>query len=219
MKSRAVAPTLDHEVPFWQTGSRIVAGVDEVGRGALAGPLVAAAVVLPVGLGESCSAISQALSGVRDSKQLSPRFREEMAARVLNLATCSAVGLVSAEELDLVGLSAANRLAMERAVLALTVPPDALLLDACLIDLNCPQVGIVNGDARCLSIAAASILAKVTRDRMMVDWHGHDPRYGFDRHKGYGTPGHIAALRKYGLSALHRRSFACLPPDSVDRSP
>jgi len=108
---------------------------------------------------------------------------------------------------------------MERAVLALPVTPDALLLDACVIDLGCPQVGIINGDARCLSIAAASILAKVTRDRMMVDSHHEDPRYGFDRHKGYGTEGHIAALREHGLSSLHRRSFACLRPTGKDEAP
>ncbi|MDP9470671.1 MAG: ribonuclease HII [Chloroflexota bacterium] len=212
MRPEDIAPTLDYEIPFWQTGSRVVAGVDEVGRGALAGPLVAAAVALPVGLGETGTALTQALLGVRDSKQLSPRLREKLLAQVLHVAACSAVGVVPPEELDVVGLSAANRIAMERAVLALPVPPDALLLDACIIDLGCPQVGIVDGDARCLSIAAASILAKVTRDRMMVDCHHDDPRYGFNHHKGYGTAAHIAALRKHGLSPLHRHSFACLPP-------
>lgn len=216
MTLKTTAPTLEHEVPFWQSGSRIVAGVDEVGRGALAGPLVAAAVALPVAIGVSGAAITRALTGVRDSKQLSPRLREDLMARILDVAVCSALGVVSAEELDVVGLSAANRLAMERAVLALAIPPDALLLDACLIDLSCPQVGIVDGDAYCLSIAAASILAKVARDRMMAECHGRDPRYGFDRHKGYGTPAHIAALREHGLSRLHRRSFACLPRAAED---
>ena len=203
-------PGLAHERAFWHAGHQIVAGVDEVGRGSLAGPLVAAAVVLPAGLAHGRPAALHPFNEVRDSKQLSPKAREEAAARIVEFASYCAVGVVSAEELDDLGLTAANRMAMERAVLALPVPPDALLIDACVVDLGCPQVGIIHGDAHCLSIAAASIIAKVTRDRMMVEHDATDPRYGFGRHKGYGTVSHLAAIRAFGLSPLHRRSFGCL---------
>lgn len=203
-------PTLAHEGAFWHAGHRIVAGVDEVGRGSLAGPLVAAAVVLPAGLATGGTTALRPFSDVRDSKQLSPKAREKAAARIVEFASYCALGVVSAEELDDLGLTAANRMAMERAVLALPVPPEALLLDACVVDLGCPQVGIINGDAHCLSVAAASIIAKVARDRMMVEQDAADPRYGFARHKGYGTASHLAAIRAFGLSPLHRRSFGCL---------
>lgn len=198
---------LDHERAFWRCGLERVAGVDEVGRGALAGPLVAAAVVLPACAGWELRRLRAALARVRDSKTLTPDQRESVLADVTDSAAGVAIGVVPPDELDAVGLGAANRLAMERAVLALADEPDALLLDACVVDLGLPQVGPIRADASCLSVAAASIVAKVARDRMMVDQCRLDPRYGFSLHKGYGTAVHLAALRRYGPSAIHRRCF------------
>jgi len=171
----------------------------------MAGPLVAAAIMLPVDeLGE----IEGILTGVRDSKMLSPDGRERLYPVICATAIGIGVGVVEVAELDVVGVGNANRLAMERAIGALPLNPDALLLDATTLALELPQVGLIKGDARCLSIAAASIIAKVTRDRMMVAWHEHDPRFGFATHKGYCTADHLDALRRHGPCAIHRRSFA-----------
>jgi ribonuclease HII len=205
---RRQVPLLDYERAFWRCGLERVAGVDEVGRGALAGPLVAAAVVLPACAGWELRRLRSALARVRDSKALRPDQRESILADIFGSAVGVAIGVVPPDELDAVGLSAANRLAMERAVLALTAEPDALLLDACVVDLGIPQVGPIRADACCLSVAAASIVAKVTRDRMMVEHDRLDQRYGFADHKGYGTATHLAALRHYGPGALHRRCFS-----------
>jgi ribonuclease HII len=202
------APALDHERAFWRAGLECVAGVDEVGRGALAGPLVAAAVVLPASAGWALRRLRSALTDVRDSKALTPEQRERIAEEVESVATAIAVGVVPSEELDEVGLSAANRLAMERAVWGLAVEPEVLLLDACVLDLGLPQVGPIRGDALCLSIAAASVVAKVARDRMMVEHDLLDRRYGFAIHKGYGTPFHRAAIRLHGPCSIHRRCFS-----------
>jgi ribonuclease HII len=201
------APSLDHERAFWRAGLSRVAGVDEVGRGALAGPLVAAAVVLPACAGWELRRLRVALTAVRDSKLLSPEQRGAILGSVERTALCVAVGVVPPDELDAIGLAAANRLAMERAVLGLADEPEALLLDACVLDLGLPQVGPIRGDSLCLSIAAASIVAKVTRDRLMVAHDLLDPRYGFALHKGYGTPVHLAALRVHGPSPIHRHCF------------
>jgi ribonuclease HII len=201
------APSLDHERAFWRAGLTRVAGVDEVGRGALAGPLVAAAVVLPACAGWELRRLRAALTAVRDSKALSPEQRSAILGTVEQTAASVAVGVVPPDELDTIGLAAANRLAMERAVLGLADEPEALLLDACVLDLGLPQVGPIRGDSLCLSIAAASIVAKVTRDRLMVAHDLLDPRYGFALHKGYGTTLHLAALRAHGPSPIHRRCF------------
>jgi ribonuclease HII len=202
--SARIAP----ERAFWQAGMTVVAGVDEVGRGALAGPLLAASVILP----PSCLALDAGeapwIARIKDSKLVTPTARTELAAFIAEIADGIGIGVVDAGELDAIGVAAANRLAMERAVLALPRPPCALLLDAAVTDLGLPQVGIIDGDATCLSIAAASIVAKVTRDRLMMKCHQRDDRYGFDQHKGYGTALHLAALRQHGPCALHRRSFA-----------
>jgi len=179
------SPHLKHEIAFWQAGMRVVAGVDEVGRGALAGPLVAAAVVFPCCDGPALRRLRRALTGVRDSKQLTPERRRAL----------------------LVPLAAANRLAMERAVSGLAIAVDALVLDALVVDLGLPQVGLIDGDARCLSIAAASIVAKVTRDQLMIDLDAHDPRYAFAAHKGYGSDLHQRRLREHGPGPHHRRCF------------
>ncbi|HEY7030168.1 MAG TPA: ribonuclease HII [Thermomicrobiales bacterium] len=188
-------------------GYRLIAGVDEVGRGAMAGPLVAAAVVLPPDIAEFGETPS-ALAGVRDSKLLSEVARCRLLPTICATALAVAVGVVEAGELDEIGAGPANRLAMERAVQALPIVPEALVLDAATIDLDVPQVGLIDGDARCLSIAAASIVAKVTRDRFMTECHGIDPRFGFAAHKGYCTEDHLAALARFGPCDLHRRSFA-----------
>lgn len=195
-------PTLDHEQEWWQTGSRLVAGVDEVGRGALAGPLLAAAVILPADLRETAG-----LAGLAESKLQSAQQREAWLPVIHEIALAVGVGVVECDELDMLGVGPANRIAMERAVLALKLQPDALLIDAALIESALPQVGIIDGDARCLSIAAASIVAKVTRDRLMVDWHTEFEHYGFAVHKGYGTAAHLSALRQHGPCRIHRRCF------------
>jgi ribonuclease HII len=205
---RLIPPTLEQERAFWRAGLPLVAGVDEVGRGALAGPLVAATVILPAVTGTGLRQLRAALAGVRDSKLLSHAQRCRAVEGVTQQAVATAIGIVPSEELDEIGLAAANRVAMERAVLGLAASPDALLLDACVIDLGMPQVGLIRGDARSLSIAAASILAKVTRDAIMTGCEDEHPVYGFAVHKGYGTRDHLAALRHHGPCALHRRSFA-----------
>ena len=202
------APGLDAERAFWRAGLRRVAGVDEVGRGALAGPLVAAAVVLPCCDGAALRRLRAALAGVRDSKMLLPERRRELVEPIRAAAEAVALGVVEADELDAIGLGAANRLAMERAVGALPAPPDALLLDAYVVDLGVPQVGLIDGDARCLSIAAASIVAKVARDRVMTEADDADPRFGFAAHKGYASALHRERLARHGPGPLHRRCFA-----------
>lgn len=185
-----------------------VAGVDEVGRGAMAGPLVAAAVILPSDSDDGDHEITATLTEVRDSKLLSPETRERLLPLICGAAIGVGVGIVEVIELDAIGVGAANRLAMERAVGALSIAPDALLLDATTLALDLPQVGLIKGDAVCLSIAAASIVAKVTRDRMMIACHDLDPRFGFATHKGYCTADHLEALRVHGPCVHHRRSFA-----------
>ncbi len=201
-------PNLATERIFWNAGFTSVAGVDEVGRGALAGPLVAAAVMLPAGSAAACHRLQTTLAAVRDSKQLLPARRRALMMPICGVATAVAVGIVEANELDEIGVAAANRLAMERAVLALPMLPEILLLDACVVDLAMPQIGLIDGDARCLSIAAASIIAKVTRDRLMIEADGADPRYRFSQHKGYASLEHRQALQRSGPGPLHRRSFS-----------
>jgi ribonuclease HII len=197
-------PDLSWERAWWDASMELVAGVDEVGRGALAGPLIAAAVILPAGLATTTCG----LSGLLESKLLTAARRDDWFDVVIAESLAVGIGLVDVDELDAVGVGPANRIAMERAVYALPAQPAALLLDAMVIESDLPQVGIIDGDARCLSIAAASIVAKVTRDRLMCRLHEQDGRYGFARHKGYGTAVHLAALQQYGPCASHRRSFA-----------
>jgi ribonuclease HII len=197
-------PTTEEELRLLTGQRRRVAGVDEVGRGCWAGPVVAAAVVLP----EALLRDPRPLAGVDDSKQLTATAREELAARITALAESWAVGAAPAHLVDTHGIVAATRLAAQVALLRLPSPPDALLLDALTLeDWPCPQVALIRGDARCLSIAAASIVAKVARDRVMRDMGRAQPQYGFEQHKGYGTAAHARALRAHGPCEQHRRSF------------
>ena len=205
---RTITPLhLDQERLFWEAGLTCVAGVDEVGRGAIAGPLMAGAVVLPAVGSRRLGVLRQHLAGVRDSKTLSFRQRAVLAEGIMALAEAVGIGTVEHDEFDAIGMSAANRLAMERAVLALGVVPDALLLDACTIDLGVPQVGIIGADALCLSVAAASIVAKVARDTVMLAHHERDERYAFAQHKGYGTALHFARIVEHGPGPIHRMSI------------
>ena len=199
-----MAPTVEFELALRAAGHQRIAGVDEVGRGCWAGPVVAAAVVLPPGV----FAQPALLQGVNDSKQLSGAQRERLAERVLALADDWGIGAVPAVVIDTHGILVATRLAMQIALLRLARPADALLIDAVRLEhWPCPQQSLIKGDARCLSIAAASIVAKVARDRSMRVLGQSYPEYGFALHKGYGTALHERALLAHGPSVQHRRSF------------
>ena len=202
------SPDLRWERAFWRAGMTIVAGVDEVGRGAMAGPLVAAAVIFPACEGRALQRLRARLVGVMDSKLLGHERRVELVATIEQTAVAIAIGSVPVDELDAVGLGPANRIAMERAVLQLGIDVDALVIDACVLDLGCPQSGPIDGDALSLSVSAASIIAKVARDRLMIALGEDDPRYGFERHKGYCSRLHRARLAEHGPGPHHRRSFA-----------
>jgi ribonuclease HII len=179
-------------------GAQIIAGVDEVGRGALFGPVVAAAVILP----EGCR-----IRGLRDSKQLEREDRERLAKIVERKAVGIAIEEVDAETIDRVNIYQASKLAMLRAVVRLAPAPDHLLIDALRLDLECRQTSIIYGDSLSISIAAASVVAKVYRDRRMCEYHETYPQYGLHSHKGYSTPEHKRALAVHGPSPLHRFSF------------
>jgi len=183
-----------------------VAGVDEVGRGCLAGPVMAGAVVLDPG---------RHISGLADSKALTALGRERLYEAIVMRATAWAVAEVTPAEIDRINIHQATLKAMQSAVLALSPLPDAVLVDAFRIpELPMAQRGVVKGDRQCAAIAAASIVAKVTRDRLMDRLHADDPRYGFDRHKGYATAEHLSAVARHGYSLAHRRSFR--PPTLFD---
>jgi ribonuclease HII len=190
-------------------GFRRIAGVDEVGRGALFGPVVAAAVILP----DRIEALARA--GLKDSKQMAREDRETMDRRIRGMALAVNVAEVAAETIDAINIYQATRLAMRLAVEGLDLAPDHLLIDAMRIDHGCPQTRLVYGDALSLSIAAASVVAKVHRDGLMRDMDAVHPQYGLASHKGYGTPEHKRALKEHGPCALHRRTFA--PVASMDR--
>jgi ribonuclease HII len=183
-------------------GFACIAGVDEVGRGALFGPVVAAAVILPEQLN------SLAHAGLKDSKQLSREDRESLDQSIRGLALALAIAEVPAATIDAVNIYQATRLAMRLAVEGLTLVPDHLLIDAMRIDHRCAQTRLIYGDALSLSIAAASVVAKVHRDALMRQLDTLHPQYGLASHKGYATPEHRRALREHGPTPLHRRSFA-----------
>ena len=195
-------PTFAEEKLFQERGYQLIAGIDEVGRGALAGPVAAAAVILPLGL----KAVW--LKQVRDSKQLSPEKREVLSQNIREVAVSIGIGMVSHEVIDKRGIVKATQMAMRLAVRQLTPPAEALLIDYFrLPGVRLPQKGVPDGDSLCISIACASIVAKVSRDRLMIEldetYHG----YGLANHKGYGTEEHLICLRRLGPSPIHRRSF------------
>jgi ribonuclease HII len=205
--SKKQAPTLTEEMALLEQGYCFVAGLDEAGRGCLAGPVVAAAVILP--LSDDPASIQERFVGVNDSKQLTLAARERLYDVIMQHALAVGVGMGSVEVIDERNILQATKHAMCQALTQLTPPPQALLLDAIrLPTINLPQHSIIKGDARCLSIAAASIIAKVTRDRLMIQLHQEYPVYGFDQHKGYGTEAHLAALHRHGVTPHHRRSFS-----------
>jgi ribonuclease HII len=195
-------PSLAEEVELRAQGYQLIAGIDEVGRGALAGPVVAAAVILP------CQIDTPWLNQVRDSKQLSPARRQLLFGHIREVAISVGIGMVRHEVIDDRGIAKATRLAMKLAIGHLSPPPESLLIDYIrLPEVPLPQKGITNGDELCLSIACASIVAKVTRDRLMIELDSIYPGYGLADHKGYGTKAHFSCLYRLGPSPIHRRSF------------
>jgi ribonuclease HII len=208
-------PDFRVEALLWGQGLQRVAGVDEAGRGSWAGPVVAAAVVLP-----SAADCIEELVDVRDSKLLTARQRELAADVIRNLAVDVGIGVAPVEVVDELGLSCAGQLAFWRAVRSLSIPPEFLLVDGFpLWSDSVPQAAILQGDQRCLSIAAASIIAKVTRDEIMRGLDLSAPGYGFAQNCGYGTAGHREALRQFGPSPFHRRSFEPVSAATLQREP
>lgn len=199
-----------YERKLYGQGFNMVAGVDEAGRGALAGPLVAASVILPKAI---------KMNGLRDSKQLSPKQREFLYEKIVDKAIAWNVALIEHHEIDSHGLQQANIRALELAVSGLNPAADYVLTDAFAIKtIDLPCLAIIKGDSLSLSIAAASVLAKVTRDRIMCEYHETYPQYGFAQHKGYGTLIHMRALEKHGPSPIHRKCFAPVGKSEVWKS-
>lgn len=189
---------LEHESMYWEQGFSRVAGIDEVGRGCLFGDVVAAAVILPKGL---------VLEAINDSKKLSEKKRELLYERIMEEALAIGIGIVDVKTIEEINIKQAARLAMKQAVDKLQIAPDCLLIDAEKIDIDLPQLPLIHGDERSQSIAAASIIAKVTRDRMCRDWDMMYPEYGISVHKGYATKQHREMLLQFGPTPLHRKLF------------
>jgi ribonuclease HII len=200
----ASEPDLFYELELLRSGCKLIAGVDEAGRGSWAGPVVAAAVVLPIQRFD----LAYRLNGVQDSKQMTPAQRAIWFSSIQELAQATAIGFATAQEIDRLGLSAATRKAMQRAITQLGIEPQHLLIDHIrLPEVDLPQTAITHGDARIFSIAAASVIAKVARDRAMVAFSRRYPGYGFEAHKGYGTSAHRLALQRLGPCEIHRGSY------------
>ena len=197
-------PTLAYEKQIAENGCTLIAGLDEAGRGALAGPLCAAAVILPV----DREGLAESLLGVRDSKQMSAIQRELGAEEVRKIALDWSVAWVEAAEIDALGMGKAGRLVFQRAIEGLSTKPGYLLLDYFKLPVvKLPQTSLVKGDQRSLSIACASVLAKTARDALILSLTDPEDRYAFSQNKGYGTEEHVRAIELYGLSLHHRRSF------------
>ncbi len=195
-------PSFTEENMLEAQGYQYIAGIDEVGRGSLAGPVVAAAVILP------CHIDTPWLNQVKDSKQLSPARRESLFHHIHEVAISMGIGVVPHKIIDAEGIIKATRLAMKLAIDQLSSLPEFLLIDYMrLPEVPLPQKGITNSDSLCFSIACASIMAKVSRDHLMIEFDGTYPGYGLAQHKGYGTKGHLACLRRLGPSPIHRQSF------------
>lgn len=189
---------LTYEKKLYASGLELIAGIDEVGRGPLAGPVVAAAVILP----KNCK-----IKGLNDSKKISKKKHQEIYDQVIEQALAIGLGFKSNQVIDQVNIYEATKLAMKEAVANLQLSPQHLLIDAMQLDLALPQTSIIKGDANSLSIAAASIVAKVTRDRLMRDYDRKFPGYDFAHNAGYGTQAHLEGLKKLGISPIHRHSF------------
>jgi ribonuclease HII len=202
---KTALPTLNFEQSLWQNGLSHVAGFDEAGRGAMAGPVAVGAVVLP-----SSPHLARALSGVRDSKQMTHQEREVWAERIKSVALAWRVDFSSADEIDRLGIVCATRVAATRALENLGILPDYLLLDFRIALPECaiPQTAIVKGDQLSLSVAAASVLAKTSRDALMCSMEAQYPGYGLEQNKGYGTQTHRSAMVRLGYSPAHRKSFS-----------
>lgn len=195
-------PTFKEEKALWKKGCRLVAGIDEVGRGSLAGPVAAGAVILPPEMD------AKLLKDVRDSKLLTPKAREHLSTVIKQAAVCIGVGLVPSRVIDSIGILNATRLAMKKAIENLTRHPESILIDYLILpDVALPQKGVSDGDTLCMSIACASIIAKVTRDAIMVKFDRIYPGYNFAGNKGYCTGEHVEKLERLGPSPIHRLSF------------
>ncbi len=196
-----ILPTLDIEKSFWNKGYSYVCGLDEVGRGSFAGPVVVGAVIFPKN--------SQIPQGIADSKLLKPRQREKLATQIKECSICWSIGEISVSSINKVGIGKATQMAFRKAVKTLSIKADFVLIDAFYIKhLNRKrQKAVKMGDTICASISAASIIAKVYRDKLMKKLSKKYPKYGFAKHKGYGTKFHQEAIKKYGLTRIHRRSF------------
>lgn len=190
---------LEYETELYNKGITLIAGVDEVGRGPLCGPVVACACILPK---------NYYLEGLNDSKKVSEKKREKLYEILINDAISYGIGIVSPRRIDEINILEASKEAMKEAINNLSVKPEHVLIDAVKLDLDIPSTSIIKGDAKSASIAAASIIAKVTRDRMMIELDKEYPEYGYAKHKGYGTKAHIDAVKKYGVNALYRFTFA-----------
>ena len=188
------------EENLYEQGCNSICGIDEAGRGPLAGPVVVAAVIMPR---------NSMIEGVNDSKKVSEKKREVLYEQILQEAISYGIGIIDQKEIDNINILNATKKGLTTAVQALTVKPDRIIVDALehIDTCHIPYTSIIKGDAKCYSIAAASIIAKVTRDRIMRQWDKIYPKYGFAKHKGYGTKAHIEAIKEYGLTPIHRLSF------------
>lgn len=190
---------LEIEDKLYSEGYNFVCGVDEAGRGPLCGPVVAAAVILPK---------DEYIEGVNDSKKLTEKKREKLYDDIMMKAVAASIGISDVDVIEKVNILNATKLAMKQAIEKLSIKPDYVLIDGNqMIDINIKAETVVSGDAKSESIAAASIIAKVTRDRMLIEFDKKYPEYGFAKHKGYGTKSHIETIQKYGLTDIHRPSF------------
>ena len=190
---------LEYEKDLYKQGITLIAGTDEVGRGPLCGPVVAAACILPV---------NYELEGLNDSKKLSEKKREKLYDILIKECVSYGIGVVSPERIDEINILEASKEAMKIALSKLSVKPEHVLIDAVKLDIDIPSTPIIKGDAKSLSIAAASVIAKVTRDRMMYELDEKYPEYGFGKHKGYPTKAHIEAVEKYGVLDFYRKTFS-----------
>lgn len=190
---------LDYENKLSSQGYKLIAGVDEVGRGPLAGPVCTACVIMP---------LDDIIIGIDDSKKVSEKKREKLFDEIINKAICYSINFVNEKTIDEINILQATKISMKNSIEKMEIKPDIVLVDAVKgLDVSVPTLPIIHGDALSYNIAAASILAKVSRDRLMCEYSKKYPEYGFDRHKGYGTKVHIDAIKKYGVLDIHRKSF------------